>query len=47
MSEYQFAGGRWKGTIPPFELIEAYNEIMKKYESRGGKHSPRKKLCQS
>ena len=35
MNEYQFAGGRWKGTIPPFEHIEAYNEIMKKYESRG------------
>ena len=40
MSEYQFAGGRWKGTIPPFEHIEAYNEIMKKYESRGGSIPP-------
>ena len=37
MSEYQSAGGFWGDAIPPppFEHIEAYNEIMKKYESRG------------
>ena len=34
MSEYQFAGERWKGTIPSLKHIEQYNEVIKKYSQQ-------------
>lgn len=48
MSKYQFAGGRWEGTIPSLKHIEQYNEVMKKFSQVAAEfwgESPQRRKC--